>query len=114
MEDFCEYYCLNIIVNINAIITLNIPVNTTLKYYYSQALNEKLKLMEGTINFFSKKLLDHEIFSSMIHWATKFYLEKLENPPVPPSYMLNVRSLNHSLKIFLQFSKLVYLVLISH
>ena len=46
---------LNIVVNINSINSLNISVNTTLKYYGSQDLNEKLKLMG--MKFFSKKLL---------------------------------------------------------
>ena len=43
--------------NINSFIAPNITVNTTLKYYYSQALYEKLKLMKGATKFFSKKLL---------------------------------------------------------
>ena len=41
-ENFFEYYSLNMFVNINTIIALNISVNTTLKYYYSEDLNEKL------------------------------------------------------------------------
>ena len=74
---FFEYYCLNIIVNINSFIALNISVNTHLKYCYSQALNEILKLMRGTIKHFSKMLLGHEILSSLVPWDTKFYLENL-------------------------------------
>ena len=66
-----------IIVNINSFIALNISANTNLKYYYSQALNESLKLMRGAMNFFSKKLLGYEIFGSMVPWATKFYLKNL-------------------------------------
>ena len=73
----CEYYSLNIIVNPNSFGTLNISVNNTLKYYDSQALNEKLKLMEGTMIFFSKKLQGHEILSSTVHWATKYFLKNL-------------------------------------
>ena len=57
-------YCLNIIVNINSSIALKISVNTNLKYCYSPALNETLKLRIGAMKFFSKKLLDHEMFSS--------------------------------------------------
>ena len=45
----CESYCLNIIVNINSFSALNISVNTTLKYYGSQSLNENLKLMGGAM-----------------------------------------------------------------
>ena len=59
MENFCEYHFLNvtvwmiIIVSINSFSALNIIVNTTLKYYYKQALNKKLKLMGGAMHFFS-------------------------------------------------------------
>ena len=56
---------------------LNITVSTTLKYRYKPALNKKLKLMGGAIKYFSKKLLGHEIFRSMISWATKCFLKKL-------------------------------------
>ena len=45
----CESYCLNVIVNINSFSALNISVNTTLKYYGSQSLNENLKLMGGAM-----------------------------------------------------------------
>ena len=88
-ENFFEYYSLNMFVNINTIIALNISVNTTLKHYYSEDLNEKLKLMGWTLNFFSKKLLSNKIFSSMVRWATKCYLKKLENPAAPsPTYLM--------------------------
>ena len=36
---------------------------TTLKYYESQSLNEKLKLNGGDMKFFSKNLPGHEIFT---------------------------------------------------
>ena len=52
-------------------------MSTYLKYYNSQAVNEKLKSMGGAINFFSKKLLGNEIFSSMVPWDTKFSFENL-------------------------------------
>ena len=57
--------------------TLNISVNITLKNYDSQGLNEKLKLMGEAMKFFSKKVLGHEIFSSMVPWATKHFSKKL-------------------------------------
>ena len=50
---------------------LNTTVSTTLKYYYKQALNKKLTLMGGAMKYFLEKLLDHEIFMSMVSWATK-------------------------------------------
>ena len=72
MENFGEYYCLNIIVNISSFSPLNTNANTTLKFYRKQALNKKLKLIRGAMKFFTKKLLGQEIFSSMIPWATKY------------------------------------------
>ena len=51
--------------NVNFFIDLNITVSTTLKYQHKQALNKKLKLMEGDLKYFPEKLLGHEIFSSM-------------------------------------------------
>ena len=61
MKKFCEYYYLNNIVSINPFNALNITENITLKYYHKQALNKKLKLI-GDMKYFSKKLLEHEIF----------------------------------------------------
>ena len=52
MENFCEYYCLNIIVSIKSFSALNITVHTTLKYYHKQALNKKLILMGGVTKYF--------------------------------------------------------------
>ena len=46
---------------------------------------------------FRKKLLSHEIFVPMVSWATNFLFENLVKPsapPPPPSYILNVPSLN--------------------
>ena len=77
MENYREHYCLNIIVNISSFIPLNTNVNTTLKYYRKQALNKKLKLMGGVIKFFTKKLLGHEIFSSVVPRATKYFFKNL-------------------------------------
>ena len=49
MENFCEYYYLNIIASINSFSALNITVNTTLKYYHNQALNKNINLMGGAM-----------------------------------------------------------------
>ena len=49
--------------------------------------------MGGATKYFLKKLLGHEIFWSMVSWATNFFFEKLVKPPRLPSYILNVRSL---------------------
>ena len=71
-------YCLNIIVNITSLGALDISMNTTLKHYDSQGLNEKLKLMVETLKeLFSKKLLGHEIYTSMIPWSTKYFFKNL-------------------------------------
>ena len=45
--------------------------------------------MGGTIKYFLKKLLSHEIFRSMISWAAKISLEicKILSPP-PPAYLM--------------------------
>ena len=77
MKNSSKYYCLIIIVNISSFIPLNTNVNTTLKYYRKQALNEKLKLIRGAMKFFTKKLLDQEIINSMIPWTTKYFLKNL-------------------------------------
>ena len=75
MDTFCEYYCLDIIVGISSLSALNITVNTTPKCYRNQALNDKLKLMEGVIRFFGKSY--NEILSSLL-----FFCEiKTGSPP---------------------------------
>ena len=66
MENFQESYCLNIIMNISSFSLLNTNVNTTLKYCRKQALNKELRLIGGVIRFFTKKLLGHEMYSSMV------------------------------------------------
>ena len=63
-ENLFEYYILNIVVNVNFFSDLNITVSTTLKYYHKQALNKKLKLMEGAMKYFPEKLLGHQIIWS--------------------------------------------------
>ena len=53
--------------------------------------------MGRAMKYVSKKLLGHEIFGSMVSWATNSFFEefvKPSAPPPPPSYILNVRSLN--------------------
>ena len=77
LENLFEYYFLNIIVNVNFVSDLNITLSTTLKYYHKQAINKKLKLMGRAMKYFAKNLLGHEIFSSMVSWATKFCLKNL-------------------------------------
>ena len=74
---FFQVLLMNIILNIKYFRTLNISVNTTLKYYESQGLNEKLKLMGGTLKPFSKKLMGHKIFISTVSWVTKYFLKNL-------------------------------------
>ena len=87
MENCSEYYCLNIIVNINSFSSLCNNVNTILKYYCKQALNKELKLMGGAMKYFTKKnywamkyftkkLLGHEILSSMTPWGHEIISEK--------------------------------------
>ena len=36
------------------------------------------------MKYFLQKLLGHEIVRSMVSWATKIFLENLENRLVPP------------------------------
>ena len=52
-------------------------MSTTLRYCYKKALNRKLKLMGGAMKYFQKKLLDHEIFTPMVSWATKVFGKNL-------------------------------------
>ena len=47
--------------------------------------------MGGAIKYFSKKLLGHEIFRSMVSWATNSFLGKFvkhSNAPPPPPPLL--------------------------
>ena len=39
-----------------------------------EALNEKVKSMEGAMKFFSKNLPGHKKFSSVVPWVTIFFL----------------------------------------
>ena len=63
-EHFCEYYCVNIILDINPSGTLNINMNSTLNislslalFVYKQLLKLELKLIRKTMKSFSKKFL---------------------------------------------------------
>ena len=49
--------------------------------------------MGGVMKYFSKKLLGHEIFRSMVSPAKNFLFEKFVKHSGPSSYILNVRSL---------------------
>ena len=45
--------------------------------------------MGEAMKYFLKKLGGHEIFRSMVSWATKYFLKKMENPPAPfPTYLM--------------------------
>ena len=59
--------------------------------------------MRGAMKYFLKKLLSHEIFSSMVSWATKIFFKNLVKPSLPSSYILNAPlHLNiHKKRIFL-------------
>ena len=48
--------CLNIIANISSFSVLNISVNTIFKYYVNQSVNDKLKLIGGSIKHFLKNV----------------------------------------------------------
>ena len=62
---------------------LNVTVITTLKYCYKKALNKKLQLIERAMKYFPKKLLAHEICSSIVVWATKFFEKFVKPLPLP-------------------------------
>ena len=43
----------------------------------------------GAITYFPKKLLGHEIFRSMVSWATNLFFEKFVKPSgPPPTYLM--------------------------
>ena len=74
MENLFEYYFLNAIVHVNFFNDLKF------EYYcenYPEILlqksRKKLELMGGVMKYFRKKLLGHEIFRSMVSWATIFF-----------------------------------------
>ena len=71
LENLLEYYFLNIIVNVNFFSDLKFKYYC--EYYPEILLQVSLKLMGGTTKYFLKKLLGHEIFRSMVSWATNFF-----------------------------------------
>ena len=77
LENLFEYYFVNIFVNVSFFSdwNLNITVSTTLKYCCKKALHKKLKLMGEAMKYFPKKIMGHEIFRSMVSWATNFFLK---------------------------------------
>ena len=64
LENLFEYYFLNIFVNFNFFIDFRFKYYC--EYYLELLINEKLNLMGGAMKFFTKKLMGHEIFSSMV------------------------------------------------
>ena len=84
LNNFFEYYFLNIIVNL--------WFEYYCEYQHKQALNKKLKLMGWAMKYFLTKLMGHEIFSSMSPGLWKIFWN-ISNTLRPLSYILNVRSL---------------------
>ena len=84
LNNFFEYYFLNIIVNL--------WFEYYCEYQHKQALNKKLKLMGWAMKYFLTKLMGHEIFSSMSPGLWKIFW-KISKTLRPLSYILNVRSL---------------------
>ena len=97
LGNLLEYYLLYILwmLTSSVIWNLNITVSTTLKYCYKKLLNEKLKLLGGALKYFPKKLLGHEIFRSMLSWATNFFWKICKTLHLS-SYIFNVGSLTCS------------------
>ena len=56
----------------------------TLKYYDSQGLNVRLKLIGGAMKYFFEKVTGPWNISSKSLWATKFFLKKIVKPSRPP------------------------------
>ena len=73
LENLFEYYFLNIIVNVNFFIDLKFEYYCE---YYPEILLQESLVGEAVI-YFPKKLLGHEIFRSMVYWATKCFLKNL-------------------------------------
>ena len=97
LENLFEYYFWNIVVNVNFFSDLKFEYYC--EYYLKVLLKVslKLKFMGGAMKYFSKKLLGHKIFSSMVSCAANSFFEKFVQPSSPPSsppsYILNVSSL---------------------
>ena len=88
-----EYYCLNIIVNINPFIALNISVNNAhLEMLQQSSLNKKLKIMEESWNFFRKS---YWTMKCLAQWSPELQniFQKIYKTLQPPSYILTLHSL---------------------
>ena len=48
------------------------------------------------MKYFLKKLMGHEIYRSMVSWATKYFLKNLYNPSAPPPTYLMYAPLVYS------------------
>ena len=72
----------------------DITVSNIQKCCCKYALDKKLKFIRGSLKYFLRKSLGHEIFRSMVSWAIIFFCEKPVKPSGLRSYILNVRSLN--------------------
>ena len=91
MENLFQYYLWILLWILTSLVIwhLNITVSTTL-YCYKNALNKKLKFMGGSMKYFPKKLMGHEIFRSMVSCTTKIFFQKFVKPSVPqppPTYL---------------------------
>ena len=79
LENLLEYFFLNIIVNVNFFSDLKFEYYC--EYYPEILLQESLKVktkIDGrAMKFFPKKILGHEIFRSMVSWATNSFLKNL-------------------------------------
>ena len=69
LEKLFEYYFLNIIVNVNFFSDLKFEYHCQ---YYPEillqvSLKQETELMGGAMKYFLKKLLDHEIFRSIVY-----------------------------------------------
>ena len=96
LEILFEYHFLNIIMNVNSFSDLKFE-----RYceYYPGILLQVSPKQETKIDgrdheIFSKKLLGHEIFRSMVSWATIFFFEKFVKSSGPPSYICTLPELN--------------------
>ena len=75
LNNFFEYYFLNIIVNLR--------FEYYCEYQHKQALNKKLKLMGWAMKYFLTKLMGHEIFSSISPGLWKIFWKIFWNSPAP-------------------------------
>ena len=91
---------MNIIANISSFSPLNTNANITLKYYSKQALNKKLKLIRGSMNFLQKSYWVRKYLALWFPGLRNIFW-KISKTLWSPSYILNV----HYLIIVLNYSK---------